>query len=123
VFDLDPAKLLVLGVLAVVILGPNRLPQAARTLGHFIGQLRTMSSSFQTEVRDALGEPGDAVMSALSEFRPGEVGRSVRRAVTAQITATPAARAGSSAEPTVNGSEGPVASAGMPATPDDPSLN
>lgn len=80
--DLSPDKLLMLAVVAVVVLGPNRLPGAARTLGRFIGQMRAMSASLQTEVRDALHDPEEAFTSALSEFRPGEVRRSIRRVVT-----------------------------------------
>lgn len=80
--DLSPEKLFMLAVLALVVLGPNRLPGAARSIGRVVGQLRAMSASLQTEVREALHDPEDEFTSALAEFRPGEVRRTVRRAVT-----------------------------------------
>lgn len=80
--DLSPDKLLMLAVVALVVLGPNRLPGAARSLGRLIGQLRAMSSSLQDEVRGALHDPHDAFTSALSDFHPAQVRRSVRQAVT-----------------------------------------
>lgn len=83
--DLSPDKLFMLAIVALVVLGPNRLPSAARTVGRFVGQLRSMSSSLQSEMRDALSEPEEAFTSALGDFRPGDVRRSVRRALTETI--------------------------------------
>jgi sec-independent protein translocase protein TatB len=120
VFDLSPEKVLLVGLIALVVLGPNRLPQAARTLGRFVGQLRTMSASFQSEVRDAIGEPADALGATVSGLRPGEIRKSVRDAVTSTITpppqVTPAPSLGSNGS---NGSNGSLS----PTAPDDPSLN
>jgi sec-independent protein translocase protein TatB len=82
VLDLSPEKLFMLAALALVVLGPNRLPGAARSIGRVVGQLRAMSASLQTEVREALHDPEDEFTSALAEFRPGDVRRTVRRAVT-----------------------------------------
>ena len=69
--NFSPEKLFLVGLIALVVLGPNRLPQAARTLGRFMAELRRMSASFQDEVRGAIGEPTDAVPLGRSpEFRP-----------------------------------------------------
>ncbi len=114
-FDLSPEKLLLVGLIALVVLGPNRLPQAARTLGRLVGQLRAMSASFQTEVRDAIGEPADALGAAVSGLRPGGISRSVRDAVTSTL-APPTAVEQVAPAPGPNGSVSPAA-------PDDPSLN
>jgi sec-independent protein translocase protein TatB len=125
VLDLSPEKILVLGILALVVLGPNRLPGAARTLGRFIGQLRTMSASFQSEVRDALHEPGEAFESAFGELNLGRVtnvGQTVRQAVASTLMpAEPTS--GPAAAPPPPASHGGPGWPGWPAVPDDPGLN
>lgn len=137
--DLSPDKLLMLAVVALVVLGPNRLPGAARTLGRFFGQMRAMSSSLQTEVRQALNEPEDAFTSALAEFRPSEVRRNVRRAVTDTLSPFgPASSPGPSTAPSATNLPAPSGSTALPSTgaqagppagwdgrpvPDDPGFN
>ena len=123
--DLSPEKLLMLAVVALVVLGPERLPAAARTLGRFLGQLRSMSSSFQSEVREALHDPNDALAGALNEFRPsdfrpGEVRRSVRKAVVDVFT--PPAE-GAPGTPPSNGSGPARPPASSRPVPDDPTFN
>jgi sec-independent protein translocase protein TatB len=123
VFNLSPEKIMVLGVFALVVLGPSRLPQAARTLGRVLGELRRMSGSFQDEVRGALAEPHDVLNKAVGDLGLPDIRSSVRSTVTEAVspfkmtpaaTTTPTSR---SAPPT--GSSGP----GTPPVPDDPSLN
>lgn len=137
--DLSPDKLLMLAVVALVVLGPNRLPGAARTLGRLVGQLRAMSGSLQEEVREALHDPHDAFTSALADLHPAQVRRSVRRAVTDTLAPfDPASAPGATAEPvTTNlpagsgpasvpvdrGSVLPPVGWGGHAVPDDPGLN
>lgn len=56
-FNIGPAELLVVLVIALLVLGPNKLPDAARQVGRAIGEMRRLSSGFQAEMRDALKEP------------------------------------------------------------------
>lgn len=51
---LDPAKLLVILVLALVLLGPERLPKAARQIGSFWRDVNRYRERLEQEVRDAL---------------------------------------------------------------------
>lgn len=135
--DLSPDKLLMLAVVALVVLGPNRLPGAARSLGRMVGQLRAMSSSLQSEVREALHDPEDALTSAVTEFRPAQLRRNVRKVVTETLSPlTPASAptpstvsVDSNLPPRSNSTGLPTAAAG-PATgwdgrpvPDDPGFN
>ena len=119
-FDLSPDKILMLGILALVVLGPNRLPEAARTAGRFLGQLRRMSSSFESEVRQALSEPGEALSSVVTELRPPDIRGGVRRTITAAFTPEP-----KPTQPTPWTGPPNLASDGViiPPAPDDPALN
>ncbi|NVK36656.1 MAG: twin-arginine translocase subunit TatB [Gammaproteobacteria bacterium] len=49
-FDIGFAELLVVGVLGLIVLGPERLPKAARTLGLLLGRIRRTMSGIQQEI-------------------------------------------------------------------------
>jgi sec-independent protein translocase protein TatB len=131
--NFSPEKLFLVGIIALVVLGPHRLPQAARTFGRFVAQLRHMSSSFQDEVRGALHDPVDAVNSVIGDFRPPDIRRSVRDVITTTLTPPSPTPTGSpdSFTPSSNGapqSNGTAHANGqdapsLPVAPDDPSLN
>lgn len=55
--NIGPAELLVVLVVALLVLGPNKLPDAARQVGKAIGEMRKLSTGFQAEMRDAMREP------------------------------------------------------------------
>ena len=50
--DLSIPKILVLLVLALVVLGPERLPDAARSVGRLLGEVRKVRSNLDTEIRN-----------------------------------------------------------------------
>jgi sec-independent protein translocase protein TatB len=50
-FSLSPAKLMVVLVIALVVLGPEKLPQVARQLGAFWGDIRKWRTRIESEVR------------------------------------------------------------------------
>jgi sec-independent protein translocase protein TatA len=56
--SLGPAEILVILVVALIVLGPSRLPQAGRQVGKALAEVRRWSNSFQNEIRDVL-EPDD----------------------------------------------------------------
>jgi len=59
VLNLGTGEVLLILVVALVVLGPEKLPGAARQAGRWVGEMRRMSSGFQAELRDALQEPVD----------------------------------------------------------------
>lgn len=97
-FNIGPAEMMVILVIALLVLGPTKLPDAARQVGRALGELRRMSSGFQAEMRDALKEPVEGKPSspgtakapsqngALSSPRPpaGDVATAAEPAVPAQ---------------------------------------
>lgn len=51
-------EMLVVLVVALIFLGPTRLPDAARQLGKAVREFRRVTGDFQAEVRDAFSDPG-----------------------------------------------------------------
>ena len=59
--NLGAAEILVILLVALLVLGPDKLPGAARSIGRGMSQLRRLSSGFQDEIRNALdAEDGSA---------------------------------------------------------------
>lgn len=54
--SIGPAEILVVLVVALIVLGPTRLPEAARSMGKAIAELRRVTSGMQAEVRDAFAD-------------------------------------------------------------------
>ena len=48
-------ELLVVGIVAVFVFGPDRLPELARQAGRFVRQVRNLANNAQTQLRDELG--------------------------------------------------------------------
>ncbi|HET6954808.1 MAG TPA: Sec-independent protein translocase protein TatB [Acidimicrobiales bacterium] len=55
-FNVGGGELLVILLLALIVLGPQRLPGAVRTAGRVMGEVKRISSGFQTELKTAFDE-------------------------------------------------------------------
>ncbi len=53
-FDVGFTELMVVAVMGLVILGPERLPVAARTVGKWVGKAKRMVSGVQREIEEEL---------------------------------------------------------------------
>ena len=53
-FGIGLPELVLIGVLGLLVLGPQRLPEVARTVGRLYGQLRRASEDFQRTIRQDL---------------------------------------------------------------------
>jgi sec-independent protein translocase protein TatB len=54
VFNVGGGEILVILVIALIVLGPERLPGAARQVGKALAQFRQMSSGVERDIREAL---------------------------------------------------------------------
>ena len=54
-FDIGFPELMVVSIVALLILGPERLPEALRTLGLWMGRLRRSFTAVKTELEKELG--------------------------------------------------------------------
>ena len=66
-FDLGWSELLVIGIVALIVVGPKDLPGMFRTLGRFTGKLRRMARDFQRAMDDAADQAG--VKETASDLR------------------------------------------------------
>lgn len=49
-FDIGFSELLVIGVVALVVIGPERLPKVARTLGHLLGRAQRYVNDVKADI-------------------------------------------------------------------------
>lgn len=56
-FDIDMSEFAVIGIVALLVVGPKDLPRLMRTVGHWVGRAKGMArhvrSGFDTMVREA----------------------------------------------------------------------
>lgn len=64
---IDPEKLFVLFVIALIVLGPERLPKMAKSLGRGLAEVRKYTSAARAEMDEVLAEPRSVIHSALQE--------------------------------------------------------
>jgi sec-independent protein translocase protein TatB len=55
-FDIDAGKILVVGVVALLVIGPKDLPRVLRTVGQTVGKMRRMAAEFQNQFAEAIKE-------------------------------------------------------------------
>lgn len=49
-FDIGFSELLVIGVVALIVIGPERLPRVARTLGHLFGRMQRYVNDVKADI-------------------------------------------------------------------------
>ncbi|KWU19662.1 Sec-independent protein translocase protein TatB [Achromobacter xylosoxidans] len=152
-FDVSLTELMVIGVVALIVIGPERLPKVARTVGHLLGraqryvndvksdiqreieldELRKFKSEMETaaqDVQQSLNDTHNALQEPVQQFRAelDEVAReaSGKPAVTADAeTATASAdpRAAAPADPLMTPQAGQPAEAPRSIAPPNPNLS
>ena len=66
-FNVGTPEMIVIFLVALIVLGPDKLPSAARKVGAFMGEIRRMSSGFQDDLRGAMQEPVTAPSAGQDE--------------------------------------------------------
>lgn len=57
-FDLGWTELMVIGIVALIVVGPKDLPGMFRTVGRFVGKAKQMAREFSRAMNDAADEAG-----------------------------------------------------------------
>lgn len=50
-FDVSFSELMLIGVIALIVIGPERLPKVARTIGHLVGRAQRYVSDVKTDIQ------------------------------------------------------------------------
>ena len=80
-FDIGASEIFVIGVVALIVIGPERLPRVAKTLGHLFGRLQRYVSEVKSDISREL---------ELEELRNlkttmQDAARSIEQSVTSQV--------------------------------------
>ncbi len=75
-FDIGFSELVVIAVVALIVIGPERLPKAARTMGHLFGRLQRYVSDVKADISremelDELRKLQQQVQTAAHDFKSG----------------------------------------------------
>jgi sec-independent protein translocase protein TatB len=66
-FDIGWGELVVIGIVALIAIGPKELPTVLRTLGQYMAKIRRMSAEFQGQFQEALREAEMAELKKQAE--------------------------------------------------------
>lgn len=66
--NLTGTEMIVIAIVALVVLGPERLPEMARGAGRMVHKVRTMTEGFQSEVSDVMADPSMQPLKELGEL-------------------------------------------------------
>jgi sec-independent protein translocase protein TatB len=55
-FDISWGKIVIIGVVALIFIGPKELPSVLRLVGQWMGKMRRMAAEFQGQFQDAMRE-------------------------------------------------------------------
>jgi len=73
-FDLGFSELMVIALVALIVIGPERLPRVARTLGHLAGRLQRYVADVKADISrevelDELKKMRDSMQNAASDMQ------------------------------------------------------
>jgi len=92
-FDIGWSEIVVIGVVALIVIGPKELPGVLRAVGHWTTRIRRMASEFQSQFQEAMREAEmadlkksfDEVKEAATGFTSGNVMTSLQKDVSSAL--------------------------------------
>src|SRR5947209_12607300 len=124
IFDIGWGELVLIGVVALIVIGPKELPATLRTVGQYMTKIRRMAAEFQGQFQEAMREAEmadlkqhfDAIQDAAKDIRNFDPATTVRDQIEGAAAEKPAdaTPASSAATPAV------TPAAPIPPTPGEP---
>jgi len=124
-FDIGFSEMVVIGLVALIVIGPERLPRVARTLGHLVGRLQRYVADVKADINrevelDELRKMKDNQQQAATGFESSvqseinavqgdlnKAGSELNSAAAAAAAAPATAAAGAAADPAPAAAEPP----------------
>jgi sec-independent protein translocase protein TatB len=63
-FEFDAGKLIIIGIVALIVIGPKELPRVMRQVGQAVAKLRRLGAEFQAQFMEAMREADAEEMRA-----------------------------------------------------------
>ena len=119
-FGLSGEKLIILGLIAAFVIGPERLPQYAAKLAQFVKSAKRMAEGAKTQLSEEMGEEFEELDWKKLDPRQYDPRRIIREALLDEVTGSPAAAPGRPGETLApNSAAKPVRSERLASTPYD----
>ena len=97
-FDFDAGKLVIIGIVALVVIGPKELPRVMRQVGQAIAKIRRLGTEFQAHfmeaIRDADLDEIKLEAAKISEAAKLDAGMDPLAGIRAELTKTMEEHAG-----------------------------
>ncbi len=118
-FNIGIGELLFIGLLALIVLGPERLPQIMRQLGGYAHDLRTTLNQLNREFAEEL-KPIQEIRSLVDELNPARQIGNTMEALQTQPTIAPPATLAAPVTPAAVMAATATTQAAVPFRPSDP---
>jgi sec-independent protein translocase protein TatB len=124
-FGFNWGEVIVIGIVALIAIGPKELPTVLRTLGQWMGKVRRMANEFQSQFNEALREAefadlkkhADDLSSTVSNFGKMDPLADVQRDVQRALETSPAEAHAAGTSVAAAGVTAPAAAAGPSSLP------
>jgi sec-independent protein translocase protein TatB len=113
-FDIGASEIFVIGVVALIVIGPERLPRVAKTLGHLFGRLQRYVSEVKSDINREIELDELRKLKATMQ----DAARSIEQSVTSQVNYidSEVKQAGAQVQEQIESAQKQVESAIEPAT-------
>ncbi len=119
-FDIGFSELFVIGIVALIVIGPERLPKVARTAGHLFGRMQRYVNDVKADINREMELDELRKMKTQFESAARDVEQSVNQQVGAISSEVQAAQDAFTKEATSSAAiTGPVPGGETPAPPAD----
>ncbi len=131
-FDISWGKLVIIGVVALLVIGPKELPAVLRMVGQWMGKMRRMAAEFQGQFQEAMREAemadlkksfDETTSSLQSTFDTGAIKSEIDKMIEDPLAAAQAPANVATSDPSATPATpaDPVALGTAPAAPATPS--